>query len=167
MRACISVLGVVYLKYLRAVNLCILLCIYYQTFRRRGAASVKQLQLQLQQSQQLADNYREQCISMEEELCKLREETGASKDLFKQRTDKMTKRLGLMNSRYETLEKRRSLEIEGYKNDIKLLRQRLKDVERQLYKVFVHCCHIYECVLSMYNVPMPKSPAWWLNGKSI
>ena len=83
---------------------------------------------------------------MEDELCKLREETGASKDLFKQRTDKMTKRLGLMNSRYEGLEKRRSLEIEGYKNDIKLLRQRLKDVERQLYKVHVHCCHICECV---------------------
>ncbi len=96
---------------------------------------MKQLQLQLQQSQQLADNYREQCITMEEELCKLREETGASKDLFQQRTEKMTKRLGLMNSRYDALEKRRALEIEGYKNDIKLLRQRLKEVERQLFKV--------------------------------
>ena len=104
------------------------------TPRRRGATS-KQLQLQLLQAQQLADNYRDQCISMEEELCKLREEAEASKDLFKQRTDKTTKRLGLMNSRYEALEKRRALEIEGYKNDIKLLRQRMKELERQLFKV--------------------------------
>lgn len=72
---------------------------------------------------------------MEEELCQLKEEVGASKDLFRQRTEKMTKRLGLMNSRYEALEKRRAMEIEGYKNDIKLLRQRLKEVEKQLYKV--------------------------------
>lgn len=99
------------------------------------SASVKQLQLQLQQAQQLADNYREQCIAMEEETCKLREEIEASKGLFKQRTEKMSKRLGLMNSRYEALERKRALEIEGYKNDIKLLRQRLKEVEKQLYKV--------------------------------
>ena len=104
------------------------------TPRRRGVSS-KQLQLQLLQAQQLAENYRDQCISMEEELCKLREEAEASKDLFKQRTDKTTKRLGLMNSRYEALEKRRALEIEGYKNDIKLLRQRMKELERQLFKV--------------------------------
>lgn len=97
--------------------------------------STKQLQLQLQQAQQLSDNYREQCISMEEELCKLREEADASKGLFKQRSEKMSKRLELMNSRYEALDKRRALEIEGYKSDIKLLRQRLKEVEKQLYKV--------------------------------
>ena len=108
-----------------------------QGFPARRGGSVKQLQLQLKQAQQLADNYREQCINMEEELCKLREEAEASKDLFKQRSDKMSKRLGLMNSRYESLEKRRALEIEGYKNDIKLLRQRLKEVEKQLYKVCV------------------------------
>lgn len=68
-------------------------------------------------------------------MCKLKEQAGASKNLFKQRTEKVAKRLSLMNSRYEALEKRRCLEIEGYKNDIKLLRQRLKDVEKQLFKV--------------------------------
>ena len=47
----------------------------------------------------------------------------------------MTKRLQLMNQRYQDLEKRRNLEVEGFKNDIKNLRSRLKDVERQLYKV--------------------------------
>ena len=41
----------------------------------------------------------------------------------------------MMNQRYQDLERRRNLEVEGFKNDIKNLRSRLKDVERQLYKV--------------------------------
>ena len=103
--------------------------------QRSGPVSVSQLRLQLQQTQHLADDYREQCIKMEEDLCKLREQTDASKDLFQQRTEKLTKRLALMNTRYEALEKRRNFEVEGYKNDIKTLRQRLREVEKQLYKV--------------------------------
>ncbi len=73
---------------------------------------------------------------MEQELCQLREQVEASNDVFKQRSGKMAKRLALMNGRYEALEGRRKLEIEGYKTDIKLLRQRLKEVEKQLYKVW-------------------------------
>ena len=47
----------------------------------------------------------------------------------------MASRLKLMNTRYQDLERRRNLEVEGFKNDIKNLRNRLKDVEKQLYKV--------------------------------
>ena len=47
----------------------------------------------------------------------------------------MSKRLKLMNTRYQDLERRRNLEVEGFKTDIKNLRTRLKEVERQLYKV--------------------------------
>ena len=50
----------------------------------------------------------------------------------------MAKRLELMNTRYADLEKRRNLEVEGFKTDIKLLRGRLKDLEKQLYKVHVY-----------------------------
>ena len=47
----------------------------------------------------------------------------------------MAKRLQLMTQRYEALEKRRSMEAEGFKADLKLLRRKLKDVEKQLLKV--------------------------------
>lgn len=47
----------------------------------------------------------------------------------------MAKRLQLMTQRYEALEKRRVMEVEGFKADLKLLRQKLKDVEKQLLKV--------------------------------
>ena len=97
--------------------------------------SLKELQFHLRQTQQMSDNYREQCINMEQELSQLKERDEASQDIFRQRSERMAKRLKLMNKRYEALEGRRRLEVEGYKTDIKLLRQRLKEVEKQLYKV--------------------------------
>lgn len=51
------------------------------------------------------------------------------------RSDKMAKRLQLMTQRYEALEKRRAMEVEGFKTDLKHLRQKFKDVEKQLLKV--------------------------------
>lgn len=50
----------------------------------------------------------------------------------------MARRLELMNQRYQDLERRRNLEVEGFKTDIKQLRTRLKDLEKQLYKVQLH-----------------------------
>lgn len=47
----------------------------------------------------------------------------------------MAKRLQMMTQRYEALEKRREMEVEGFKSDVKHLRQKLKDVEKQLFKV--------------------------------
>ena len=76
-----------------------------------------------------------QVIGLEDELARIREEKDMGKDLFKEKTEKLTTRLKLMNQRYEALEKRRGLEVEGFKNDIKILRGRLKDVEKQLFKV--------------------------------
>lgn len=43
-----------------------------------------------------------------------------------------------MTKRYEALENRRILEVEGFKTDIKILRQRLKDLEQILYKVIAN-----------------------------
>lgn len=40
-----------------------------------------------------------------------------------------------MTQRYEALEKRRVMEVEGFKTDIKQLQQKLQDVEKQLFKV--------------------------------
>nr|XP_006135501.1 coiled-coil domain-containing protein 77 [Pelodiscus sinensis] len=96
---------------------------------------LKSLQEQLTQAHRLADMYREQCIALEGELARIREEGDVGRELFKERSEKMGKRLQLMTQRYEALEKRRSMEVEGFKNDIKQLRQRLKDIEKQLFKV--------------------------------
>ncbi|VDI79406.1 coiled-coil domain-containing protein 77 [Mytilus galloprovincialis] len=103
--------------------------------RAHYAEEVKTLDYQLQQAQKLAEMYREQVIQLEDELSRIREEGDVTREIFKGRSDKMTTRLTMMNQRYQDLERRRNLEVEGFKNDIKNLRSRLKDVERQLYKV--------------------------------
>ncbi|NXD69787.1 CCD77 protein, partial [Eolophus roseicapillus] len=96
---------------------------------------LKSVQEQLMQEQRLSNMYREQCITLEDELARIREEGDVGRELFKERSEKMVKRLKLMTQRYEALEKRRNMEAEGFMNDIKQLRQKLKDVEKQLFKV--------------------------------
>ncbi|NXF96866.1 CCD77 protein, partial [Eubucco bourcierii] len=96
---------------------------------------IKSLLEQLKQEQHLSNMYREQCIALEDELARIREEGDAGRELFKERSEKMGKRLKLATQRYEALEKRRNMEVEGFKNDIKQLRQKLTDVEKQLFKV--------------------------------
>lgn len=71
-----------------------------------------------------------------------------------ERSDKMAKRLQLMTQRYEALEKRRSMEVEGFKTDIKHLRQKLKDVEKQLFKVISQhkqCWELFKNIGSPYH----------------
>ncbi|XP_039564137.1 coiled-coil domain-containing protein 77 isoform X2 [Passer montanus] len=96
---------------------------------------IKLLQDKLVQEKHLSHMYREQCVSLEGEVARIREERDAGKELFQERSEKMGKRLKLMTQRCEALEKRRSMEVEGFKNDIKQLQQKLKDVEKKIYKV--------------------------------
>ncbi|XP_048191122.1 coiled-coil domain-containing protein 77 [Perognathus longimembris pacificus] len=95
---------------------------------------LKSLKDKLVQEQKLSAMYQEQCISLEEELARIREEEGARREIFKDRSHKMGKRLQMMTKRYEALEHRRALEVEGFKTDIRGLRQKLKDLEQMLYR---------------------------------
>ncbi|KAJ0029712.1 hypothetical protein NQD34_004709 [Periophthalmus magnuspinnatus] len=99
------------------------------------SSSTTALHEDLKQAHRLAEMFREQCITLETELAQIREEGDVGREIFKERSDKMAKRLQLMTQRYEALEKRRTMEVEGFKTDLKLLRQKLKDVEKQLLKV--------------------------------
>ncbi|XP_013384088.1 coiled-coil domain-containing protein 77 isoform X3 [Lingula anatina] len=105
--------------------------------KQKREVEVEALQYDLEQAVKMSDMYREQVIQLEDERARIREEGDVSKDIFKERTDKMSRRLQLMNARYQELEKRRNLEVEGFKNDIKMLRAKLKEMEKQLYKVTV------------------------------
>ncbi|XP_063052766.1 coiled-coil domain-containing protein 77 [Engraulis encrasicolus] len=96
---------------------------------------IRALSEELKQAHKLADMYREQCVTLETELSQIREEGDVGKEMFQERSDRMAKRLQMMTQRYEALEKRREMEVEGFKSDVKHLRQKLKDVEKQLFKV--------------------------------
>ncbi|NXR56157.1 CCD77 protein, partial [Hippolais icterina] len=102
---------------------------------KHHSREIKLLQDKLMQEKHLSHMYREQCVSLEGEVARVCEERDAGKELFKERSEKMGKRLKLMTQRCEALEKRRSMEVEGFKNDIKRLQQKVKDVEKHIYKV--------------------------------
>ncbi|XP_036313866.1 coiled-coil domain-containing protein 77 [Pipistrellus kuhlii] len=105
---------------------------------RKQCEYIKCLKDKLIQEKKLSNMYQEQCISLEEELARIREEEGMRREIFKDRSNKMGKRLQVMTKRYEALENRRMLEVEGFKTDIKILRQKLKDLEQMLYKATVN-----------------------------
>lgn len=97
--------------------------------------SIQNLEYQMEQQQNLAEMYREQVIQLEDELVRTREEGVLSQDIFKDRAHKLRERLESMSTRYQNLERRRQLEMEGYRTDIATLRKKLRDVERQLLKL--------------------------------
>nr|XP_044993468.1 coiled-coil domain-containing protein 77 isoform X1 [Jaculus jaculus] len=99
---------------------------------------IKSLKDKLLQEKKLSTMYQQQCISLEEDLAQIREEEGVRREIFQDRSNKMAKRLQLMTKRYEALEHRRILEVEGFKTDIKVLRQKLKELEQMLYKATVN-----------------------------
>lgn len=105
--------------------------------KKRYESEIETLNEQLKQSHQLSEMYREQIIKFEDELSRQREQGDMTKDLYKDKQDKLSRRLQIMNDRYKELEKRRNMEIEGFKNDIKILRQKLKAVEKQFFKVTI------------------------------
>uniref|UniRef100_A0A2K5EBZ5 Coiled-coil domain-containing protein 77 n=1 Tax=Aotus nancymaae TaxID=37293 RepID=A0A2K5EBZ5_AOTNA len=65
---------------------------------------IKSLKDKLVQEKKLSNIYQEQCISLEEELARIREEEGMRGEIFKDRTNKMGKHLQIMTKRYEALE---------------------------------------------------------------
>ncbi|XP_068950463.1 coiled-coil domain-containing protein 77 isoform X3 [Petaurus breviceps papuanus] len=95
---------------------------------------IQSLKEKLLQEQKLSCMYREQCVALEEELARIREEDDMRQKIFKERSNKMGKRLQEMVRRYDTLQNRRRLEVEGFQRDIKTLREKLREVEQMLYK---------------------------------
>lgn len=51
----------------------------------------------------------------------------------------MTEQTIYLKNKYEDLDRRRQLEAEGFRTDIRMLRERLKDLEKKLAKV--GCVH--------------------------
>ncbi|XP_077424349.1 coiled-coil domain-containing protein 77 [Vanacampus margaritifer] len=103
--------------------------------RRKHKEEVKAMQEEMKQSHRTAEMYRGQCVALESELAQAREQGEVGREIFKERSEKMAERLKLMTQRYEALGRRRTLEVEGFKTDLRQLRQKLKDVEKQLVQV--------------------------------
>ncbi|XP_036614425.1 coiled-coil domain-containing protein 77 isoform X2 [Trichosurus vulpecula] len=105
-----------------------------QELQQEQDQHIQSLKEKLLQEQKLSSMYQEQCVALEEELARIREEDAMRRKIFKDRSNKMGKRLQEMVHRYDTLQNRRRLEVEGFQRDIKTLREKLREVEQMLYK---------------------------------
>ncbi|KAF6021040.1 CCDC77 [Bugula neritina] len=102
-------------------------------------AEAKKLRTELEGIHKMSEMYRKQVMSLEDDIAGYKEKEHLTTDAYQNKVENMSKRYQIMKIRYEDLEKRRNLEVEGFKNDIKSLRKQLKDMERQLYKATVEC----------------------------
>ncbi|XP_074125417.1 coiled-coil domain-containing protein 77 isoform X1 [Sminthopsis crassicaudata] len=105
-----------------------------QDFQQEQDMYIQSLKEKLLQEQKLSCMYQDQCVALEEELARIREEDDMRRKIFKDRSNKMGKRLQEMVRQYDTLQNRRRLEVEGFQRDIKTLRGKLREVEQMLYK---------------------------------
>lgn len=74
---------------------------------------------------------------------------------LQEKTIKLSGRLELVQKRYKELERRRTLEAEGFKTDVRMLRNKLKDLEKQLLKVqcqFQNCWLNYMINMFVYAI---------------
>lgn len=94
-----------------------------------------QLKLELEQAVKLADMYRSQFLKLEEESSSIKEACESQCKAYADKSERLVKRLESADNKYKLLEKRRATEIEGFKSDIKILRGRLKDMEKQVLKI--------------------------------
>lgn len=76
-------------------------------------------------------------LQAEEKLNSARLESGRSQQEFTNKSKKLNEKLQVYIQRYQCLERRRKLEIEGYSTDITSLKKKLADTEKRLEQVSV------------------------------
>lgn len=102
--------------------------------RRNYDNEISTLRDELKQSHQLAEMYREQVLKLEDQLSRQVEQGDVTRELFKTREEKLSHRLKLSNERYKELEKRRKMEVEGFRNELAQMRDKLRSVEKRLLR---------------------------------
>lgn len=77
----------------------------------------------------------QELLRLSNELDKERMRSEAAANILAKKTKQMTEQVNVLTERCDKLEQRKSLEIEGYKSDIKLLRNKLSQLESKLLAI--------------------------------
>ncbi|XP_037070737.1 coiled-coil domain-containing protein 77-like [Pollicipes pollicipes] len=103
----------------------------YQKLRQRAT----ELMNQLEDANTRCAQYREQCTRLEKFVSEVRDAREADRQEFKERLSRMRDSVVAMKGRYDGLERRRRLEAEGFRSDVRLLRADVRALERKLGKL--------------------------------
>jgi hypothetical protein len=74
--------------------------------------------------------FRAQTAATEEDLAIMKAQYAATQDLYEKRIRYLEGRIQTLKTKLKQVEERRSLELEGYTNDVKLLRTKLRTLEQ-------------------------------------
>ncbi|KAF0299161.1 Coiled-coil domain-containing protein 77 [Amphibalanus amphitrite] len=103
----------------------------YQKLRQRAT----ELMHQLEDANTRCAQYREQCTRLEKFVAEVRDARETDREEFKERLSRMRDSVLTMKNRYDELERRRRLEAEGFRSDVRLLRGDVRALERKLGKL--------------------------------
>jgi len=89
-------------------------------------------QMLAQESDEFVDLLRQQTLRSDEDLNVVKSQYSAAQELYERRIRYLEERVATGKNKYEVLEQRRAREIEGFESELNLLRQRVRQQEKQL-----------------------------------
>ncbi|XP_068201348.1 coiled-coil domain-containing protein 77-like isoform X2 [Palaemon carinicauda] len=93
------------------------------------------LKRELSESEELRALYESQCLKQEQAMCKLREQKEASEQMLKERIQKLNQQVDLLERDIRRTEERRKTDLKGFQSDVQLLKNDVKTLISQLYKI--------------------------------
>lgn len=93
------------------------------------------LKRELSESEELRAMYESQCLKLDQTMCKLREQKEASDQIYKERNQKLIQQIELLQRDNRRIEDRRKTDLKGFQSDIQLLRNDVKTVVAQMFKI--------------------------------
>ncbi|XP_045603247.1 LOW QUALITY PROTEIN: coiled-coil domain-containing protein 77 [Procambarus clarkii] len=101
---------------------------------RREIESIKR---EASEAEELRTMYESQCLQLEQKMCKLREQKEAAMQIYKERNQKLLQQIEMLKQDKIRLDERRRTDIKGFQADIRLLKNDVKTVVHQLFKITI------------------------------
>ncbi|KAK7080653.1 hypothetical protein SK128_004525 [Halocaridina rubra] len=93
------------------------------------------LKREFSDAEELRAMYESQCLKLEQTMCKLREQKEASELLYKERNQKLHQQIESLQRDKRRVDERRKFDLKGFQSDIQLIRNDVKTLVAQIYKI--------------------------------
>jgi len=98
---------------------------------------IQKLEKEMETKDREVQLHRQELLKMKNEVEAERIRAEASASILAKKTKSMTEQVNILHDRCEKVEQRKSLEVQGYQSDIKLLKGKLSQLETKLMAVTV------------------------------
>lgn len=88
-----------------------------------------------QEHEQYINLYRKQTSASEEDLAIIKAQYAATQELYEKRIRYLEERLNNLKQKYKQLQDKRELEYEGFNNELKIIRNNVKNIEQSIIKI--------------------------------